>query len=172
MISSITVISIEVPTKMENPTDTVNIFGQMAVLTKDNLRMDFAMVKESGENQTNLTPKFMKDSSSTKKRKVTELLYGQMEVNISGISKMTYAKAMDKCIGRMETYTEDNGITVSKWKKYPSNKISTSNTTHQNNSQIQTQCIDNIQLRVRHIIQKISSSSNSLRNLIIPKYVN
>jgi len=69
-------------TRMVSLMGKENISGTMVALTKVTLCKDFVLVREHGENPTILVLILIRVNSLTKKNKVMECLYGQMEANI------------------------------------------------------------------------------------------
>lgn len=101
-------IFIRESTWMGNLMDMENITGQMVVILKDHLKMDWERVKEFGR-RTQGTVTDTKVIMNVTKNLVLELLHGHLEMYIKETTKKKSEMDMDKCFGTMVLITKGNG---------------------------------------------------------------
>lgn len=92
----------------ENFMDSDNIIGKMEVIIRDTLIREFEVDMEFGKREREFAINTKVNLRITKKM-VTVFIHGVVAIYIKETIKTICEMDMDRCIGKMELFTKDNG---------------------------------------------------------------
>ena len=109
-------IFIKASMRMENLEVQDNITGKIKAISKDILRMDFAVDREYGREELQILINMMVNIKMIKSGDM-EYSHGLMEIYIKEIIQLISGRAMVICIGIMVATIKESGLKESKMEK-------------------------------------------------------